>query len=156
MTPTWNGAGAGGETVGDARDTLLQRVRAYVALHSDEGGDRSVAARAAMEVIGGWTPSGDDHKARRLALRAVEDLVELADASDRGEDVSAEARLARSVLDVAESEHGALDDAALMHALALWLTHVSRREDEIDGDVRAATAMDLDEELRRLVDEDER
>lgn len=139
----------------DARDTLLQRVRAYVALHGEGGDDRSVAVRAAMEVIGGWTPTGDDHKARRLALRAIEDLVELADASDRGEDVSAEASLARSVLDIAESEHDALDDVALMHALALWLTHASRREDELGRGVGAAMGTDLDEELRRLVDEDE-
>lgn len=121
-------------TVQDARGTLLQRVRAYVALHAEGADDRTVAVRAAMEVIDGWTPTGQDHKAHRLSLRAVEDLVELADASERGEDVSGEARLARSVLEVAENEHGALDDAALMHALALWLTHASRRQDEVGGE----------------------
>lgn len=118
----------------DARGTLLQRVRAYVALHGEDADDRAIVVRGAMEVIDGWTPTGQDHKAHRLSLRAVEALVELADACERGEDVSADARLARSVLEVAEDEHGALDDAALMHALALWLTHASNRRDEEGGE----------------------
>lgn len=60
----------------------------------------------------------------------------------------------RSVLDVAESEHGALDDAALMHALALWLIHAGHREDEIGGDVAGATDRDLDVELQRLLEDE--
>lgn len=111
-----------------ATDVLLRRVRAYIALHRDEADARTLAARAAMEAMRGWTPSGEDHKARRLVLRAVEELVELADAHATGRDASQEARLAGAALEVAEEEHGDLDDPAFMHALALWLMRMERRE----------------------------
>lgn len=110
----------------DARTILLRRVEAYLAVHGDETDDRSLSARAAMEVIGGWTPSGEDHKARRIVLRAIEEIVSLADAHARGEDRSPDAHTATEALGIAQDEHGQLDDPALLQALALWLMYAER------------------------------
>lgn len=136
-----------------ATDVLLRRVRAYIALHADEADARTIAARAAIEAVRGWTPSGQDHKARRLALRAVEELVELADAEEAGRDSSQRARLARAALDVAEEEHGERDDPAFMHALALWLMRMERRDHPRSYEHEPATGGSFDEELRRWLED---
>lgn len=132
-----------------ATDVLLRRVRAYIALHRDEAAGRTLAARAAMEAIRGWTPSGEDHKGRRLVLRAVEELVELADAAATGQDTSQGARLASAALDVAEDEHGRLGDPAFMHALALWLMRMERREHQRGDELEPPVGGSFEEELRR-------
>lgn len=135
-----------------ATDVLLRRVRAYIALHGDEVDGRTLTARAAMAAVQGWTPSGQDHKARRLALRAVEELVELADAEAAGRDDSQRARLARAALAVAEDEHGELDDPAFMHALALWLMRMQHRDRPPSDEHEPTAGGSFDEELRRWLE----